>query len=166
MKSGAIKATLWASCLLLSACSRAPLPEKANSSAAPDYDPATIDSLMADCLGDSAVSACLCLIEAYRVRLPEEILVKDEKQRLAVRAQVAGKCGLVAQSGAKREAPSSTVAVSSPLPAVREAVQNPGLKPLSSDSPEVCLQDKLASAERNGAVPIEAFERFQSECGL
>jgi len=168
MKLRIVKTTLGVSYLLLSACGEAPSRESAGTHSAQEYDADTVDGLMADCLRDSSVTACLCLVEAYRVQLPGRELIDDPGKRQAVRAQVAAQCGLASQSSANPNERPSGAAAALQRSSGTDTAKNPVLKSLQPSSPEVCLQDKLTSVDKDGTapIPIEAFERFQRECGL
>jgi hypothetical protein len=153
-----------------------------------DYAPATVDRLMESCLsGGETVSACTCLLDAYRRKLDEATLSSDEPARAGVWRSNAARCGLQAApavlAGPTTSAPIATpgIAAAQPLPTASSQAAAPAdaappqvsrvptagtTRAVASDSPDACLQDKLAAAEKTGSVPIEAFERFQRECGF
>ena len=153
-----------------------------------DYAPATVDRLMEGCLsGGESVSACTCLLDAYRRRLDEASLSSDDAARDGIWRSNAERCGLraapVASAVPAIPAPAATTGVvppqtlststsqaSAPATAAPAQVSRvptaPTTRAVAPDSPDACLQGKLAAAEKTGSVPIEAFERFQRECGF
>jgi hypothetical protein len=176
--------------LLLSGCSGSSDANDGVTKAAAlnDYAPATVDRLMESCLsGGESVSACTCLLDAYRRRLDEASLSSDDAARDGIWRSNAERCGLwaapvasavpaipapIATTGVVRAQTLSTStsqasAPADPAPPQVSRVPTAGTtRAVASDSPDACLQDKLAAAEKTGSVPIEAFERFQRECGF
>jgi hypothetical protein len=176
--------------LLLSGCSGSSDANDGVTKAAAlnDYAPATVDRLMESCLsGGESVSACTCLLDAYRRRLDEASLSSDDAARDGIWRSNAARCGLQAApavlAGLATSAPIATSGVAatpSPSTASSQGAVSANAAPpqvdrvsmpaatraVAPNSPDACLQDKLAAAEKTGSVPIEAFERFQRECGF
>jgi hypothetical protein len=148
-----------------------------------NYAPATIDRLMEACLsaGDS-VAACTCLMGAYQSDLDDARVLSDAAARNRVIAASVGRCGvsapLTVEASLDPQSPPTGVdplppTVPTPSASTSTARAQPTVsaatattRAVSADSPDACLQNKLAAAEKTGSVPIEAFEQFQRECGF
>jgi hypothetical protein len=146
--------------LVLSGCSKTSSPVTESPESRHSYAPSTVDQLMDDCLLSSPVAACVCLIEAYRGQLSEDEVMLNPGARLAVKTQAAAQCKLALNASPTVSNEPAAVAAERPSRAQESS------KAVSADSPEACLQDKLLAAGPGVSVPIEAFERFQRECGL
>jgi hypothetical protein len=151
--------------------------------AAFNYAPATIDRLMEACLsaGDS-VTACTCLLDSYQGELDDARVLSDAAARNRVIAASVSRCGVTAPltvdvSTAPQATPAGVEPVRPTVPTPPASTTTVRAQPtvsaatattraVSADSPDACLQNKLAAAEKAGSVPIEAFEQFQRECGF
>jgi len=106
------------------------------------------------------VTGCACLIESFRRSLDDGAVLEDDAARERIRAASTDKCQL---QGVSAAAPRASANQGRPP----SSSQPEGTtRPLTANSPEVCLQDKITEASKKGDVPIETFERFQRECGL
>lgn len=143
------------------------------------YQEATINRFMATCLRDTPVSVCLCLLENTQRQIPESQLsetdaasvVDQQKSRLGTRcAQPLAMSGI--RGARSLESPPVTVPVESRPPTTvsssepfSKQIVGPIEKPASSI--ETCTQERILDATlkaKDGAVPIETFDRIQIEC--
>jgi hypothetical protein len=175
-----------AAALLLAGCGDSTNLTDSKPAATPaafNYAPSTIDRLMEACLsaGDS-VAACTCLMSAYQSDLDDARVLSDAAARNRVIAASVSRCGVTAPltvdvSTARQPTPVGVEPVRPTVPTPPASTTTVRAQPtvsaatattraVAADSPDACLQNKLAAAEKAGSVPIEAFEQFQRECGF
>lgn len=175
-----------AAALLLGGCGDSTNRADSKPAATPaafNYAPSTIDRLMEPCLaaGDS-VAACTCLMGAYQSDLDDARVLSDSVARNRVIAASVSRCGvsaplMVEASPVPQSLPTGVEPIRPPVPIPAAPTSTARAQPtvsaatataraVSADSPDACLQNKLAAAEKAGSVPLEAFEQFQRECGF